>query len=259
MTIASPNDGTIRHSDAIQTRSSHTQQTEIDWSNWERWMAGHKSAVYQDIACEMIDPLEQRLRALELELAETRGALDVLRDKRASSTDNVNETIDEIRTDFQEKVKEIELRLAETIGTVDVLRGKGVPGCFHVKGTFDAKAVYNYLDVVAFNGASWVATRDCPGSCPGNGWQLLAAQGSRGVRGERGPAGPAGIPPTFTGARFSHRGMEIETSIGPISLFKSVNVDPQNFTIKFIANDGSALTISLLPLFEAYHRQTKAP
>jgi hypothetical protein len=72
-----------------------------------------------------------------------------LRDKGASSTDNVNETIDKIRTDFQERVKEIELRLAETIGTVDVLRGKGVPGALHVRGTFDSSATYCLNDLVA--------------------------------------------------------------------------------------------------------------
>jgi hypothetical protein len=195
MTTVSPDDSMIRRSDAIKT--SDTQQTETDWSNWERWMAGHKSAVYQDIACEMIDPLEQRLRALELELAETRGALDVLRDKRASSTDNVNETIDEIRTDFQEKVKEIELRLAETIGTVDVLRGKGVPGALHVRGTFDSGAAYCRNDVVASGGSSWVALKDSPGTIPGPGWQLIASQGKRGgagEKGERGERGPQGNP-----------------------------------------------------------------
>jgi hypothetical protein len=203
MTTISPDDSMIRRSDAIKT--SHTQETETDWSNWERWMAGHKSAVYQDIASEMIDPLEQRLRALELELAETRGALDVLRDgaldvlrhKGATSTDNVNETIDKIRTDFQEKVKEIELRLAETIGTVDVLRGKGVPGALHVRGTFDSGATYCLNDVVASGGSSWVALKDSPGTIPGPGWQLIASQGKRGVageKGERGERGPQGNP-----------------------------------------------------------------
>jgi hypothetical protein len=57
------------------------------------------------------------------------------------------------------------------------------------------------------------------------------------------------------GASFSKRGMELETSAGPVPLVKSVAVDPQNFTIKLIAGDDSALTISLLPLFESYHQQ----
>jgi hypothetical protein len=173
--------------------------------------------------------------------------------------DAAGEVIGQTAAALEKRIKALELQLAETRGALDILRGKGVPGTFNIKGTYDAKAVYNYLDVVAFNGASWAATRDNPGDLPGPGWQLLSAAGKRGVQGERGPAGPAGIPPTFTGACFNNRGMEIQTSTGRISLFKSVNVDSQNFTIKFIANDDSALTISLLPLFEAYHRQTKAP
>jgi hypothetical protein len=216
MTTASPDDSTVRYADTIRSRASYAQAAEPDWSGWQRWLDG----------------------AIENE------------------RNVMTEVIGEVVADLERKIKNLELGLATATGALDVLRGKGVPGCFHVRGTHDARSTYNYLDVVAYNGASWVATRDNPGDVPGPGWQLLASQGSRGVRGERGPAGPAGVPPTFAGARFSHRGMEIETSTGSISLFKSVNVDPQNFTIKFIANDDSALTISLLPLFESYHSQT---
>jgi hypothetical protein len=52
--------------------------------------------------------------------------------------------------------------------------------------------------------------------------------------------------------------MEIETSAGPIPLVKSVAVDAQNFTLKLIAADDSALTISLLPMFQEFRRQTQA-
>lgn len=215
MTTPNPDDSTIRFADPIKTRASHTQPTETDWSGWEKWMAGHKSAVYEDIASEMIDPLEQRLRALELELAQTRGALDVL-------------------------------------------KGKGLPGTFNPKGVFDARSVYGRLDVVVKDSSSFVALRDNPGACPGDGWQMIACGGKRGPTGERGPPGPAGAAPRFNGAKFSHRGMEIETSAGPISLFKSVSVDTENFALKFIASDDSTLTISLLKLFEAYHSQTRS-
>jgi hypothetical protein len=66
-----------------------------------------------------------------------------------------------------------------------------------VRGTFDATADYRRLDVVAFNGGSFIALKDAPGPCPGSGWQLLASQGKRGVaggRGERGECGPKGDP-----------------------------------------------------------------
>jgi len=66
-----------------------------------------------------------------------------------------------------------------------------------VRGTFDETAEYHCLDVVAFNGGSFIALKDVPGPCPGSGWQLLASQGKRGVagaRGERGDRGPKGDP-----------------------------------------------------------------
>src|SRR5262245_13257503 len=66
-----------------------------------------------------------------------------------------------------------------------------------VRGTFNATAEYRCLDVVAFNGGSFVALKDAPGPCPGSGWQLWASQGRRGVageKGERGERGPKGDP-----------------------------------------------------------------
>jgi hypothetical protein len=58
------------------------------WSGWENWMESHKLQVI-DIACEAAGTalgetraeLEKRIKTLELQLAETRGALDVLRAK----------------------------------------------------------------------------------------------------------------------------------------------------------------------------------
>jgi hypothetical protein len=69
---------------------------------------------------------------------------------------------------------------------------------FSIEGTFDpARVDYRRLSVVALNGASFVAVRDHPGACPGDGWQLLAMRGKAGkpgedsrVKGDPGPAGP---------------------------------------------------------------------
>jgi hypothetical protein len=66
---------------------------------------------------------------------------------------------------------------------------------FTVRGTFAADvADYRALDVVALNGAAFVARRDDPGVCPGDGWQLISSQGKRGNPGERGPKGDRGAP-----------------------------------------------------------------
>jgi hypothetical protein len=59
-------------------------------------------------------------------------------------------------------------------------------------GTYDPEARYAALDIVALNGGAFAARRDNPGTCPGDGWQLLARQGQRGVTGERGAKGDKG-------------------------------------------------------------------
>jgi hypothetical protein len=63
---------------------------------------------------------------------------------------------------------------------------------FAVRGTFNQTAEYCRLDVVAFNGGSFVALKDKPGPCPGSGWQLIASQGKRGIAGEKGERGSSG-------------------------------------------------------------------
>lgn len=61
-------------------------------------------------------------------------------------------------------------------------------------GTFEDGAEYRRLDVVAMNGGSFVALRDNPGPCPGEGWQLVAGRGKPGpvVKGDKGDKGDPG-------------------------------------------------------------------
>ena len=64
-----------------------------------------------------------------------------------------------------------------------------------VRGTYSAVATYQALDLVMRESSSFIATRDDPGPCPGDGWKIIACGGKRGaagVRGERGPRGDAG-------------------------------------------------------------------
>lgn len=63
---------------------------------------------------------------------------------------------------------------------------------FRIRGTWSAVNHYAALDVVALGGASFVARKDNPGICPGDDWQLIAAQGKRGNHGERGAPGAKG-------------------------------------------------------------------
>ena len=60
--------------------------------------------------------------------------------------------------------------------------------------TYDPTKSYHALDVVALNGAAFVARIDDPGPCPGDGWQMIARQGKPGEKGDRGPKGDRGDP-----------------------------------------------------------------
>jgi len=68
-----------------------------------------------------------------------------------------------------------------------------------VRGTYhDAVDDYQMLDLVALDGACFIARKDSPGTCPGEDWQLIARQGKRGLPANEGrraigvlPAPPA--------------------------------------------------------------------
>jgi len=58
-----------------------------------------------------------------------------------------------------------------------------------IKGTHNPRDEYRIGDLVAKDGASFIARKDDPGPCPGEGWQLMARQGGRGIAGPRGERG----------------------------------------------------------------------
>jgi hypothetical protein len=62
------------------------------------------------------------------------------------------------------------------------------------RGTWKGARAYEALDVVAMDGSSFVALRDAPGVCPGEGWQLIASRGKSGPPGAPGPIGERGYP-----------------------------------------------------------------
>ena len=63
-----------------------------------------------------------------------------------------------------------------------------------VCGTWEATKQYEALDMVVLNGGAFVARRNDPGPCPGDGWQLMAKQGKQGKPGEKGGKGDRGDP-----------------------------------------------------------------
>ena len=104
-----------------------------------------------------------------------------------------------------------------------------------VRGTFDSSAEYRMLDIVAMNGASFVALKDVPGECPGEGWQLLASPGKRGQKGEDGERG-------FPG-RNGDRG-----SPGPALISASIDDDG---ILTLTRDDGVAVTADFYPVLRS--------
>lgn len=88
---------------------------------------------------------------------------------------------------------------------------RGAPGKdadeIEITGTFDVTRAYRRLNVVALNGGSFIAKRDDPGPCPGDGWQLVASQGTRGKPGEAVKGDPGRPGPSVRSIEVDDQGM----------------------------------------------------
>jgi hypothetical protein len=73
-----------------------------------------------------------------------------------------------------------------------------------LRGGFDLRDCYSAMDVVAYEGQGYTATRDNPG-VPGvdDGWLLVAVRGAKGERGE--PGKLANVATKATGVRPARR------------------------------------------------------
>jgi hypothetical protein len=112
----------------------------------------------------------------------------------------------------------------------------------HVCGTYDVYKKYEQLDVVTCDGAAFIARRDDPGICPGDGWQLLSGKGSRGSRGETGPRGEKGErgPP----------GADAPTIV-------TWTIDRVHYrAVPTLSNGAQGPVLELRPLFEQFVEET---
>jgi hypothetical protein len=101
-------------------------------------------------------------------------------------------------------------------------------------GTYDPDASYGRNCIVALDGGAFMALRDDPGPCPGDGWRLLVARGKSGKPGDRGPMGergPVGPP-----------GPEI------------TKLALDGFSLVLVQSNGKTVTCNVRQMFEDYHR-----
>ena len=107
-----------------------------------------------------------------------------------------------------------------------------------VRSTYDAEATYSRLDIVALNGSAFIARKDDPGVCPGDGWQVMSIRGKPGIKGPPGERGGKGDP----GA--------------PAPTILAWKVDRESYTVTPIMSDGVAgPPLNLRPFFAQYHEE----
>lgn len=111
---------------------------------------------------------------------------------------------------------------------------------FEPRGLYDPDAQYERLNIVAMDGGSYVALRDEPGPCPGDGWRLLVSRGKPGKPGEPGPKstepGPRGDP-----------------GVG----IADIDIVPESFALVVTFTDGHVMARDVRPWFEAYNAQVR--
>jgi hypothetical protein len=113
------------------------------------------------------------------------------------------------------------------------------------RGTYSASEAYAELDVVVRDSSSFIALKDDPGPCPGDGWQMMACGGKRGVAGEKGPPGKDGA----RGER-GERGADAPTILG----WKK---DRKRFVATPVMSDGTlGPELELRDFFEQFQIET---
>lgn len=93
----------------------------------------------------------------------------------------------------------------------------GVDGrSLNFRSTWSADETYAALDVATLDGGSFVALRDDPGPCPGDGWRLFVQRGKAGRPGEKGDKGDRGTRgepgPAVVGIEMDDEGVVILTN-----------------------------------------------
>jgi hypothetical protein len=100
--------------------------------------------------------------------AERKAMREYVKKERRDLVDQINKAIDNIAK-----------AIFKTEDDVLNVRGEITKG-LEFRGPLDSQATYTKNNVVMVNGSSFIAVKDNPGQCPGDGWKLLAAAGKRG-------------------------------------------------------------------------------
>jgi hypothetical protein len=114
-----------------------------------------------------------------------------------------------------------------------------------IRGTYEVGIKYKHLDIVASDGGAFIAKRDDPGLCPGDGWQLITRQGKTGRTGLTGDRGPRG-----------EKGDKGDPGLSAVQAL-SLQVDPERYSFSLVMSDGKNLTAELRSMFERFLQETQ--
>jgi hypothetical protein len=126
-----------------------------------------------------IAELEQRARRFKLATTGNDGWENYFQSLILQERDYFNELLTELIARFHRQL------IDETKAMLDHALS------VRVRGTYQVGTDYKRGDLAVLDGSSFIARKDSPGKCPGDGWQL-AAKGQRGIAGPKGDRGPPG-------------------------------------------------------------------
>ena len=178
---------------ALRERANNQPTTTAtDWSGWENWMEAHlekERALWRSVLGALLanerekfhDQLERKTNQFEVKLAKLSGAIDVLRGVqppppakfphvKAWSADTIYHEGDIVA--FAGGTYQATKDTARAPGVQDWVCVASPGSSLTMRGTYDNTIEYRRLDVVMFNGSSFVALTDNPGRCPGKGATL---------------------------------------------------------------------------------------
>jgi hypothetical protein len=192
---------------------------------------------------EMQRALEAKLAAVEERLKAVPGKLPVAKIWRPESVTYEGEVVS-----YDGSLYQARKDTAQVPGGSDwiCVARAGRDGCDgltpNVRGTFNAHKTYARLDMVEFDDVSYIARRDSPGICPGNGWQIISKSGRRGPVGERGLRGMKG-----------ERGARGEATPTIVSW----TIDRAHYSaVPTLSNGTQGAVLELRGLFEQYQLET---
>jgi hypothetical protein len=123
-----------------------------------------------------------------------------------------------------------------------IARGARSP---EIRGTYEFGVQYKHLDIVASDGGAFIARKDNPGNCPGDGWQLICRQGKTGRPGAMGEPGPRG-----------EKGDKGEPGTDAPRLV-SCQIDIEHYSFSLVKSNGEVLLkAELRPMFDRFFQET---